>query len=244
MLANARKYALRKRYFNEDTITLMTFLRVPIPALERIPDSARLWREAVNLEFSAADGRMLLAASRATWNTKASVREECTHGCERADDDREDGPNDEEKEREKRTPPPNQVRRDWRRRRERILPGHRLEESYINYFIQARVTNQQLVAPNLSSLCPIDGVRPADFTRVFGDSFISGLPAAWKVEQGQSSLGRKPDGAATGQDSSDESDTEARVAADIDPRFPPNEFVSYRADIFGLGREHPIGPAF
>lgn len=64
------------------------------------------------------------------------------------------------------------------------MDSNKFKESDINYFIQVKVTNQQLVAPNLSSLCPIDGVRPADFTRVFGDSFISGLPGRRRRTEG------------------------------------------------------------
>ncbi|KIP02241.1 hypothetical protein PHLGIDRAFT_79414 [Phlebiopsis gigantea 11061_1 CR5-6] len=56
-----------------------------------------------------------------------------------------------------------------------FMDSNKFKESDINYFIQVKVTNQQLVAPNLSEFCSIDGVRPVDFTRVYGDSFISGF---------------------------------------------------------------------
>ena len=37
------------------------------------------------------------------------------------------------------------------------------------------MTNQQLIAPDLTEFCPIPGVNPVDFTRVYGDSFVSGF---------------------------------------------------------------------
>ena len=56
------------------------------------------------------------------------------------------------------------------------------------------------------------------------------------------------DAAGTGQESSDDSDAEAAhavvpaarqasaAAQDVDPPFPPNDLVPYRADIFGLDK--------
>lgn len=38
-----------------------------------------------------------------------------------------------------------------------------------------KVTNQRLVSPNLTDFCPIEGVPDSEFTRVYGDSYISGF---------------------------------------------------------------------
>ncbi|THV02549.1 hypothetical protein K435DRAFT_345614 [Dendrothele bispora CBS 962.96] len=52
---------------------------------------------------------------------------------------------------------------------------NRFKESDINYLIQVKVTNQRLVSPNLTEFCPIKNVPASEFTRVYGDSFISGF---------------------------------------------------------------------
>lgn len=51
----------------------------------------------------------------------------------------------------------------------------KFKESDINYFIQVRVTNQQVVNPDLTEFDPIPELPEADFLRVYGDSFISGF---------------------------------------------------------------------
>ena len=56
-----------------------------------------------------------------------------------------------------------------------FIDSNKFKESDINYYIQVKVTNQQLVAPDLTEFCPISGVNPADFTREYGDSFVSGF---------------------------------------------------------------------
>ena len=56
-----------------------------------------------------------------------------------------------------------------------FIDSNKFKESDINYYIQVKVTNQKLLAPDLTEFCPIDGVSPAEFTRVYGDSFISGF---------------------------------------------------------------------
>lgn len=56
-----------------------------------------------------------------------------------------------------------------------FINSSKFMESDINYYIQVKVTNQQLAPPDLTEFCPISGVTPADFTRVYGDSFISGF---------------------------------------------------------------------
>lgn len=56
-----------------------------------------------------------------------------------------------------------------------FLDSNKFKESDINYLIQVKVTNQRLVAPDLTTFCPIKGLKEMEFTRVFGDSFISGF---------------------------------------------------------------------
>ena len=50
------------------------------------------------------------------------------------------------------------------------LDSNKFKESDLNYFIQVRVTNQQLVADDVTQFTPIRNVQPADFTNVYGDS--------------------------------------------------------------------------
>ncbi|KAJ7132376.1 hypothetical protein C8R44DRAFT_773923 [Mycena epipterygia] len=52
---------------------------------------------------------------------------------------------------------------------------NKFEESDINYLIQVRVTNQRLNAPNLTEFDPIANLPDSEFTRVYGDCFISGF---------------------------------------------------------------------
>jgi hypothetical protein len=56
-----------------------------------------------------------------------------------------------------------------------FIDSNKFKESDLNYFIQVKVTNEQLVAHDVSEFCPIEHVSAADFTRVYGDSFISGF---------------------------------------------------------------------
>ncbi|KAF7352090.1 hypothetical protein MVEN_01171800 [Mycena venus] len=56
-----------------------------------------------------------------------------------------------------------------------FLDGKKFKESDINYFIQVRVTNQHLTAPDLTDFAPIPNVPFSEFNRVYGDSFISGF---------------------------------------------------------------------
>ncbi|KAJ7132377.1 hypothetical protein C8R44DRAFT_773925 [Mycena epipterygia] len=52
---------------------------------------------------------------------------------------------------------------------------NKFEESDINYLIQVRVTNQRLNASNLTEFDPIANLPDSEFTRVYGDCFISGF---------------------------------------------------------------------
>ncbi|KAF7344156.1 hypothetical protein MVEN_01705800 [Mycena venus] len=56
-----------------------------------------------------------------------------------------------------------------------FIDSNKFKESDLNYFIQVKVTNEQLVAHDVTEFCPIADVSAADFTRVYGDSFISGF---------------------------------------------------------------------
>ncbi|THV02561.1 hypothetical protein K435DRAFT_653223 [Dendrothele bispora CBS 962.96] len=56
-----------------------------------------------------------------------------------------------------------------------FVDTNKFKESDINYLIQVKVTNQRLVSPNLTEFCPIKNVPASEFTRVYGDSFISGF---------------------------------------------------------------------
>ncbi|KAJ7700955.1 hypothetical protein B0H16DRAFT_1332585 [Mycena metata] len=56
-----------------------------------------------------------------------------------------------------------------------FIDSNKFKESDLNYFIQVKVTNEQLVAHDVTEFSPIANVSDADFTRVYGDSFISGF---------------------------------------------------------------------
>ncbi|KIP02124.1 hypothetical protein PHLGIDRAFT_96326 [Phlebiopsis gigantea 11061_1 CR5-6] len=47
--------------------------------------------------------------------------------------------------------------------------------SHVNYLIRVSVVGHHVAAPVLAEFSPIDGVAPADFTRVYGDTFVSGF---------------------------------------------------------------------
>ncbi|KAJ7093719.1 hypothetical protein C8R44DRAFT_989861 [Mycena epipterygia] len=57
----------------------------------------------------------------------------------------------------------------------RFIDSNKFKESDLNYFIQVKVTNEQLIAHDVTEFSPIANVSDADFTRVYGDSFISGF---------------------------------------------------------------------
>ncbi|KAG5644903.1 hypothetical protein DXG03_007455 [Asterophora parasitica] len=56
-----------------------------------------------------------------------------------------------------------------------FIDTNKFKESDINYLIQVHVTNQRLSAPDLTEFDPIPYVSHSDFTRVYGDSYISGF---------------------------------------------------------------------
>ncbi|KAF7358356.1 hypothetical protein MVEN_00885600 [Mycena venus] len=56
-----------------------------------------------------------------------------------------------------------------------FIDSNKFKESDLNYFIQVKVTNEQLVAHDVTEFCPVSNVSDAEFTRVYGDLFISGF---------------------------------------------------------------------
>ena len=56
------------------------------------------------------------------------------------------------------------------------VDSDKFKESSINFFVQVKVTNQIVMAEDVTQFQPIDGVTGGpEFTKVFGDSFISGF---------------------------------------------------------------------
>jgi hypothetical protein len=56
-----------------------------------------------------------------------------------------------------------------------FIDTQKFKESDLNFMIQVRVINNKLVAEDVTEFDPIDGVAEADFTNVYGDSYISGF---------------------------------------------------------------------
>ena len=56
-----------------------------------------------------------------------------------------------------------------------FIETKKFKESDINYLIRVTVTKQRLVAPDLTEFHPVEGLPDSEFTRVYGDSFISGF---------------------------------------------------------------------
>lgn len=56
------------------------------------------------------------------------------------------------------------------------VDSDKFKESQINFFVQVKVTNQILMAEDVTQFQPIEGVTGGpEFTKVFGDAFISGF---------------------------------------------------------------------
>lgn len=56
-----------------------------------------------------------------------------------------------------------------------FVDTNKFQDGDINYLVQVRVTNQRLNAPNLTEFDPIANLPDSEFTRVYGDCFISGF---------------------------------------------------------------------
>ncbi|KAI0340777.1 hypothetical protein BDW22DRAFT_1359593 [Trametopsis cervina] len=56
-----------------------------------------------------------------------------------------------------------------------FVDTNKFKESDINYLIQVRVTNQRLVCPDLTEFDLIENLPESEFSRVYGDTFISGF---------------------------------------------------------------------
>lgn len=50
-----------------------------------------------------------------------------------------------------------------------------MKGSDLNYLVQVKVTSQLLEANNLTRIRKIPGIKPSEFTEVYGDSFVSGF---------------------------------------------------------------------
>lgn len=56
-----------------------------------------------------------------------------------------------------------------------FVDSNKFKESDINYLIQVKVTNQKLIADDVTQFAPLKYVQPSQFTDVYGDSYISGF---------------------------------------------------------------------
>ncbi|KIP02677.1 hypothetical protein PHLGIDRAFT_47610, partial [Phlebiopsis gigantea 11061_1 CR5-6] len=56
-----------------------------------------------------------------------------------------------------------------------VINFEKFHKSDVNFFIHVSVINRHLIAPGLTEFSPIEATSPSDFTRVYGDTFISGF---------------------------------------------------------------------
>ncbi|KIP01750.1 hypothetical protein PHLGIDRAFT_96731, partial [Phlebiopsis gigantea 11061_1 CR5-6] len=56
-----------------------------------------------------------------------------------------------------------------------LIDPARFHDSDVNFLVRLTVVARHVLEPSLTEFAPIDGVAPADFTRVYGDAFISGF---------------------------------------------------------------------
>ena len=56
-----------------------------------------------------------------------------------------------------------------------VIDFDKFHNSDLNFLIHVKVNNRHLVAPDLTEFSPINGTSPSDFTRLYGDTFISGF---------------------------------------------------------------------
>ncbi|EXL90985.1 hypothetical protein NOF04DRAFT_18301 [Fusarium oxysporum II5] len=50
-----------------------------------------------------------------------------------------------------------------------------IKNADIKYLVHVKVTNQRLIADNITEFAPIDHIEPGQFTEIYGDCFISGF---------------------------------------------------------------------
>ncbi|CAM1503263.1 Fc.00g080390.m01.CDS01 [Cosmosporella sp. VM-42] len=50
-----------------------------------------------------------------------------------------------------------------------------IKQADIKYLVHVKVTNQRLIADNITEFAPIDNIEPGQFTEIYGDCFISGF---------------------------------------------------------------------
>ena len=56
-----------------------------------------------------------------------------------------------------------------------FIDSTEIKQADVNYLIHVKVTNQRLIADNVTEFCPIDYIEPGRFTEIYGDCFISGF---------------------------------------------------------------------
>lgn len=56
-----------------------------------------------------------------------------------------------------------------------FIDSNKFKDSDINYHIHVKVTNQKLIADDITQFNPIRNVQPTQFTQTYGDSFVSGF---------------------------------------------------------------------
>lgn len=56
-----------------------------------------------------------------------------------------------------------------------FLNVSKVKSSDLTYMVSVKVVNQLTVDSSLTKFSTVPGVKPADFPRVYGDSFISGM---------------------------------------------------------------------
>jgi hypothetical protein len=56
-----------------------------------------------------------------------------------------------------------------------FLDSTDIKNADIKYLVHVKVTNQRLVADNITEFAPIDHIEPGEFTEIYGDCFISGF---------------------------------------------------------------------
>ena len=55
-----------------------------------------------------------------------------------------------------------------------FIDTNKIKESDLSFMITVKVVNKTTMDTSLTKLAPVAGMKPANFTDVFGDSFISG----------------------------------------------------------------------
>lgn len=59
-----------------------------------------------------------------------------------------------------------------------LVNTNTVKSSDISYLISVKVVNQIIVDQTLTKFAPVNGLKPDSFTKVYGDSFITGKSLA------------------------------------------------------------------